>query len=295
MYIPMWVRRTRKEWGRSDAKRDSICTEPETISILKDLNYREKEDADKWDLMDLYRPLAYEGKLPVIVSIHGGGFFYGDKEVYRFYCMDLATYGFAVINFNYHIAPEKRFPAPMEDANAVFTWLSRHADEYDLDKERVILIGDSAGAQMANQYAAIWSNPAYADLFGLQVPDVTIRGVNLSCGIYNIPEAFRKKDNVSVNYLGRKFDINDPRIHVEKFITDRYPDTSIFSAYHDFLREEMEPQASLLESCGVSVIKKVYGAPDRPEVGHVFQTNFALPETKAWKEEFSAWAHEKVG
>lgn len=73
--------------------------------------------------LDVYRPRAREGeKLPVIISVHGGGWVYGDKDGYQFYCMGLAERGFAVVNFSYRLAPEAKFPASLEDTNAVFRY-----------------------------------------------------------------------------------------------------------------------------------------------------------------------------
>ena len=63
----------------------------------------------KWQKLDVYRQKDATGKLPVIVSVHGGGWVYGDKERYQFYCMDLAERGFAVVNFSYRLAPEYKF------------------------------------------------------------------------------------------------------------------------------------------------------------------------------------------
>lgn len=55
--------------------------------------------------------------IPVIVSVHGGGWGYGDKERYQYYCMSLAQQGFAVVNFSYRLASKYKFPAPLEDTN----------------------------------------------------------------------------------------------------------------------------------------------------------------------------------
>ena len=55
--------------------------------------------------LDVYRPkLNIKGKLPVIMSVHGGGWVYGDKDVYQWYCMNLAQRGFAVVNYSYRLA-----------------------------------------------------------------------------------------------------------------------------------------------------------------------------------------------
>ena len=66
----------------------------------------------------------------VILYLHGGGYVYGSAERYRFYCADLAQRGFTVVNFNYRLAPEYSFPAPLEDLNAVMAWVAANAGPY---------------------------------------------------------------------------------------------------------------------------------------------------------------------
>ncbi|MFR5151238.1 MAG: carboxylesterase family protein [Ruminococcus sp.] len=59
--------------------------------------------------LDVYRPKQAQGEdLPVIISVHGGAWMYGDKERYQYYCMSLAQRGFAVVNFTYRLAHESK-------------------------------------------------------------------------------------------------------------------------------------------------------------------------------------------
>ena len=89
---------------KSDTARDSGLTTPPEIQRFDDIQYGSDP---KWNILDVYRPKsAADSLLPVIVSFHGGGWVYGDKEVYQFYCMDLAKRGFAVINYTYRLAPK---------------------------------------------------------------------------------------------------------------------------------------------------------------------------------------------
>ena len=126
------VRRTFKA---SDDKRDKGLKTPEDIERFDDIVYGENE---KWNLLDVYRPKKETGKkLPVIVSVHGGGWVYGTKETYQFYCMNLAERGFAVVNFSYRLAPEYKFPAPLEDTNKVISWILDHKKEYQFDTEHI--------------------------------------------------------------------------------------------------------------------------------------------------------------
>ena len=87
---------------------------------------------DKVNYLDVYRPKDRSGRLPVIVSIHGGGWVYGNKDIMQYYCMSLAQKGFAVINFSYRLAPKYKHPTPFIDVNTVFDWLTQNAEERNL-------------------------------------------------------------------------------------------------------------------------------------------------------------------
>lgn len=118
--------------------------------MFRDLMTLFMEKIKSGNSLDVYRPKAtnIEEKLPVIVSVHGGGWVYGDKEGYQYYCMSLAQRGFAVVNFSYRLAPESKFPASIIDTNLVFGWILDHAEEYGFDTENIFAVGDSAGAHM---------------------------------------------------------------------------------------------------------------------------------------------------
>ncbi|MBO4653042.1 MAG: alpha/beta hydrolase [Lachnospiraceae bacterium] len=279
--VPERVIEMRKAWAQSDAKRDAGLKEPETVEKYRDISYG---PYDTWNLLDIYVPkeaVPAGSRLPVIVSIHGGGFFYGDKELYRFYCMHLAEFGFAVVNYNYRLAPEFHFPSPIEDAMGVLRWVSANADRYGLDTSNVFLVGDSAGAQLVSQVACILTNREYGELFGIELPkDIRVRAIGLSCGTYRL--AGREKDSprnpMMMDYFGDEKLFDDPRTEVLENITADYPPTYIFSAYNDPLIVECEPTAKWLEERGVEVCCRIFGTPEAKEVGHVFQVNMYLEE-----------------
>lgn len=276
--IPKRIVDVRKEWAASDAKRDAGLQESEDIRAVKDISYG---PYDKWNLLDVYRPIAAEGKLPVIINIHGGGYFYGDKELYRFYSMRMAQGGFAVVNFNYRLAPEFNFPSPLEDTSRVLKWIDDNADEYGIDKENVFIIGDSAGAQLASQYAAIHTNPEYAALFPFDtVNGCKISGLGLACGVYRIKYRIEhdKDGNTFSDYIGDKTDKNDPILDMQKYVTADYPPVYVFSSYCDFLMEECGPFEEFLKEKGVDVESHIYGTPEAKEIAHVFHCNLRLEE-----------------
>ena len=100
MSFTSWM--VRRTFKKSDDRRDAGITVPDTVVRYLDILYGTNP---KWESLDVYRPADQEGPLPVIVSVHGGGWVYGDKELYQYYCMNLAERGFAVVNFTYRLAP----------------------------------------------------------------------------------------------------------------------------------------------------------------------------------------------
>lgn len=137
------VQKIRTEWAISDAKRDEGLTTPDNMVRHDNISYG---SYGEWNLMDIYYTKEVSAPQPVIINIHGGGWVYGNKEIYQFYCMSLAQRGFTVVNFNYRLAPENRYPAALEDINSVFCFLKEEGAKYMADIHNVFVVGDSAGA-----------------------------------------------------------------------------------------------------------------------------------------------------
>jgi len=95
-----------------------------------------------------YRPIGSEltQTLPLLIYFHGGGWVVGDRDTHDVICRMLANRGqFAVINVDYRLAPENKFPAAIEDAWAVFKWAVNGAGGHAIDVDRIAVGGDSAG------------------------------------------------------------------------------------------------------------------------------------------------------
>ncbi len=95
--------------------------------------------------MDVYYP-ASVGPWPGLIFIHGGGWTEGDKAPLA---VNPAEAGFLVVSINYRMYPNYRFPAMIEDVKCAIRSLRAHATHYNLDPERVALIGHSAGGHLA--------------------------------------------------------------------------------------------------------------------------------------------------
>lgn len=89
-------------------------------------------------------------RLPVLIYFHGGGWMFGNIEAVDRTCRTLAVGGrCVVVNVDYRLAPEHKFPAAAEDAYAVAEYVARHPEEFACDPSRIAVGGDSAGGNLA--------------------------------------------------------------------------------------------------------------------------------------------------
>ena len=276
------VSELRTKWAYYDKKRDEKLTVPENMANLYDISYGPHGESN---LLDIYKTSDVNQAQATIVNIHGGAWVYGSKEVYKFYCMSLALRGFTVVNINYRLAPENLFPSALEDINSAITFIEKHAGEYCIDKEKLVLVGDSAGAQLTSHYAAIFTNPDFAKLYGFTIPNVKIKAVGLNCGIYDPNSRLQNDlDDIFWAYIGQDTDIKSrdfqQKIDVLSNITPDFPPAFVMSSHRDFLLPQAQPMYDLLKSKGMEAVIKIYGAPNRRDIGHVFHVNMNLPEAK---------------
>lgn len=256
----------------SDDKRDSGLPHdiPEVIRY-DDLKYGEYP---KWNLLDLYLPKNVSGNIPVIINIHGGGWVYGTKETYQYYGLGMAKRGFAFVNPNYKLAPDVQFPGELDQVDQYIHWVADHADEYNLDKNNVFIIGDSAGGQMAEQYAVVLTNKEYREKIGYKLTDLKIRAIALNCPATFVLDPGMISGAVSA-YFTHEI-LNDPNLkdllNVEKYITKDFLPTFIATANQDFARDCSIRLDGYLRAKEVEVIQKSWGDLENPRA-HVFMIN----------------------
>jgi acetyl esterase len=97
----------------------------------------------------LYRPTD-EHRRAVLVYFHGGGLVMGSNHSFEPLARELArASGSAVVSVDYRLAPEAPPPAQFDDAYAATEWVAAHAGDLDVDADRLVVVGDSAGGSLA--------------------------------------------------------------------------------------------------------------------------------------------------
>ncbi|UMQ41187.1 alpha/beta hydrolase [Chryseobacterium sp. Y16C] len=120
---------------------------PQNIGIDKDVEYTNINGLSL--KADVYYPLDRFKKYPGIAMVHGGGWISGSKENEKFMAMELASKGYVVIAIGYRLADITKYPAGVEDIETGIQWLKKSHKKYSLNKKKMAVLGESAGAQIA--------------------------------------------------------------------------------------------------------------------------------------------------
>ena len=100
--------------------------------------------------LDIYLPDEGDGPFPIIISIHGGAFMYGDKEDNQVNPMlEGLKHGYAVVSINYRLSGEALFPKNINDVKAAIRWVKANAATYKMNPDKIALWGGSAGGNLA--------------------------------------------------------------------------------------------------------------------------------------------------
>lgn len=130
----------------TNAQRGRRRVDTENTTVHKGLSYH--SDETPRHQLDLYLPKS-NSPTPLIVWIHGGGWRAGSKDGGAPGMGTLLGKGFAVACINYRLSTDATFPSQIEDCKAAIRWLKTHAEQYNLDPQRLGVFGSSAGGHLA--------------------------------------------------------------------------------------------------------------------------------------------------
>jgi acetyl esterase/lipase len=102
--------------------------------------------------LDVYRPPA-DGSFPIIMQIYGGSWHSGSPTSHEWFARHFAQRGYVVIAIDYRHAPEWQWPEQIVDVRTALYWISQDAQKFGGDTSRIVVVGRSAGAQLAMRLA----------------------------------------------------------------------------------------------------------------------------------------------
>ena len=203
----------------------------------------------------VYRPTGGVGA-PLVCYFHGGGFVSGSVDAWDGICRRIAKEsGVVVVSVDYRLAPEHRFPIPLDDCHAAVTWAVEHAERLGADGTRVAVAGDSAGGNLAAAVALrsriegpalraqVLVYPVVSPVCATPSMRENAEGYLLTAGSMREMWAW---------YLGPDGDANDAFAAVDRAADYAgMPPTLVLTAEYDPLRDEGEHFAALLDGFDV--------------------------------------------
>jgi acetyl esterase/lipase len=243
--------------------------------------------------------------LPAVVWVHGGAWISGQRQDVEPYLQILAAEGYTTIGLNYTVGPEAVYPTAVTQLNDALAYIDAHAEELRVDPDQIILAGDSAGAQLASQLAALTTNAEYSELMGIEpaLSSSQLVGVILNCGVYDLPRmadlpgiigwgfktalwAYTGTKDWSSTYAGATMSTID-------FVTADFPPTYISGGNGDGLTWlQSVPMGGQLQSEGVDVTRLFWPETHEPALGHEYQFHLDLDEAQVALDDTIAFLAE---
>lgn len=197
----------------------------------KELNYVTYTD-DTTLSMDFY-PSQIVGNRACVIMVHGGAWNKGDNKQLPELNSHLAQMGYNVAVINYRLAPKYQNPAPVEDVSAALAYLKNHAGSLHIDTNRLVLLGRSAGAQIALLAAYTMHDKSIKGVIDYYGPADMVWGYSIPSSplIMDSRQVMRDYIGGSYQQVPEKFAASSPL----EFIDHQSPPTLIIHGDNDVL------------------------------------------------------------
>ena len=133
------------------------------IIETRDVAFHATHDSRQTLFLDVYQPATVlQSPRPVIITIHGGGWNGGNKAgFFVAHNRHWARQGYVVFDIQYRLSPDVIWPAHLMDVKTAIRWVRANASRYNVDSDRVALIGRSAGGHLALMAAFTAGDPEF--------------------------------------------------------------------------------------------------------------------------------------
>lgn len=260
----------------------------EKVTVDLDIDYLSDF---KQNTYDLYQPKEMKDSVPVLFWVHGGGFVGGDKrDVTEFAVRLAADAQIAIVSINYELTPSSQYPNQLLQLDEAVRHIQNNVHHHPLiDRKRVFLGGDSAGAQIALQYANLQTNSSYAQQMGFKqaIPTGRLKGTLSYCGPVDLKMQIDKPSSsrmmkffiqtVAWSLIGTKKWRDSQEIQeasIVSHVTKDFPPNYITDGNTFSFPEQGMSLAQKLESLTVPVESLFYSDSDK-QIVHEYQFDFS--------------------
>ena len=214
----------------------------------------------------ILRPKGAQGRLPVILYAHGGGWVVGNSHTHDRLVRELAVgTGAAVVFPNYSLSPEARYPTAIEEIYSVLEWVAEHGAEQDLDGARIAVAGDSVGGNMTAALTLMAKQRSGPDLRA-QVLFYPVTDASFDTGSYHefAEGHFLRRDMMEwfwdqyTTDPDERAEITASPLRATTSDLAELPKALVITGEADVLRDEGEAYASKLREAGVDVTATRY-------------------------------------
>lgn len=209
----------------------------------------------------IYRPSDAPG-LPVIMYFHGGGWVVCDLDTHDSVCRTLCKKQEAVvISVDYRLAPEHKFPVPLEDCYAATRYVAENAASYGIDAARITVAGDSAGGNLACAVALLAKERGGPSL-AHQLLIYPVTHYSFDTPSYHQLSTGYMLTAQGMRWYWQQYTSGDDATHPLASILladlSGLPPATIITAGYDPLRDEGKALADKMQAAGVAVTYRCF-------------------------------------
>ena len=261
-----------------------MSTAPQEVGGVKSVNIT----GPGGDLgIRVYTPHG-NGPFPGLVYLHGGGWVIGSIDAYDSSCRILCnTAKCVVLAVNYRQAPEFKFPAPLEDSYAATQYVMGHADEFNVDRSKIAIAGESAGGNMASSVCMMARDRSgMMPIHQLLIYPVTDYNLNTPSYMANVDAKPLNRAMMKWffdQYLNSPSDGSNPYVSILRGDVSKLPPATVITDQIDPLHDDGTNYAAKLKTAGIPVQSENYDG-----VTHEFFGMGAVVDTAKRAEMFAA-------
>ncbi len=244
---------------------------PDCVTYHKQVKYGD----DKFQYVNIYQHKD-SVKRPLLIYIHGGSWVSGITEMRNAYISEWAKKGFNTVSVSYTYAPQKIYPAQLQEVFSAIDFIYDNADKYNFDTDNIVLAGESAGGYFISYIASVLGNnqiPKELKLKFKHINDIKIKAMVCLSGCFDLrrmsdpskPQSgFPDIKTMVKSYLHKDFNDaveflnSEDGMYVSPQVNRDYPPTFLVWGDKDLLRYESFDFAEELRQCGVEY--KLYKA-----------------------------------